>query len=105
VPVDGTGTASVEAVKALPVPGVQKPPCRVGKRFRDCFVVAPEKKKVKKPAGLKMRPAWLLRDLLGVNPVVYRGMAGYQAWRAARRGVRCQAGLKAADGDHLVPVL
>jgi hypothetical protein len=28
------GTASVEAVKVPPVPGVQKPPCQVGKRFR-----------------------------------------------------------------------
>jgi hypothetical protein len=25
------------------------------------------------------------------------------AWRTARHGVRCCAGLKAADGDHLVP--
>jgi hypothetical protein len=32
VSVDGTDTASVEAVKAPPVPGVQKPPRRVGKR-------------------------------------------------------------------------
>jgi hypothetical protein len=35
VPVDGTGTASVAPVMAPPVPGVQKPPRRVGKRFRD----------------------------------------------------------------------
>jgi hypothetical protein len=33
VPVDGTGTASVEPVMALPVPGVQKPPHRIGKFF------------------------------------------------------------------------
>jgi hypothetical protein len=33
VPVDGTGTTSVEAAKALPVPGVQKPPLQVGKWF------------------------------------------------------------------------
>ncbi len=39
-------------MKALPVPGMQKPPRRVGKRFRDRLVEAPEKK-VKKPAGLK----------------------------------------------------
>jgi hypothetical protein len=68
-------------------------------------VAAPEKKKVKKPAGLKMRTAWFRRDLLGVNPVVYRGVVGCQAWRAARCGVRCHAGLKMADGDHLIPVL
>jgi hypothetical protein len=43
VPVDGKGTASVETVKAPPVPGVQKPPCRVGKRFRDRLVALPEK--------------------------------------------------------------
>jgi hypothetical protein len=39
---------------APPVPGVQKPPCRVGKRFRDRLVAAPEGK-VKKPAGLKTK--------------------------------------------------
>ncbi len=41
VPVGGTGTTSVAPVKALPVPGVQKPPRRVGKRFRDRLVAAP----------------------------------------------------------------
>jgi hypothetical protein len=35
VPVDGTGTTTVEPVMVLPVPGVQKPPRRVGKRFWD----------------------------------------------------------------------
>ncbi len=86
------GTASVEAAKALPVPvlGMQKPPRRVGKQFQDHFVAAPEKKKVKKPAGLKMRPAWLWQDRLGMSPAVCRGEAG------------CRKGLKAADGDHLV---
>jgi hypothetical protein len=79
VPVDGTGTAFVEAVKAPLVPGVQKPPRRVGKRFRDCRVAAPEKRKVKKPVGLKMRPAWLRQDCLGASPAVYRGDAGCQA--------------------------
>jgi hypothetical protein len=43
------GTASVEAVKPPPVPGVQKPPRQVGKRFRDRRVVAPKKRKVQKP--------------------------------------------------------
>jgi hypothetical protein len=33
VPVDGMGTASVAPVKVPPVPGVQKPPRRVGKRI------------------------------------------------------------------------
>jgi hypothetical protein len=56
VPIDGMGTTSVEAVKAPPVPGVQKPPRRVGKRFQDCFLAVPEKK-VKKLVGLKTRPA------------------------------------------------
>ncbi len=62
MPVDGTGTASVEAVKALPVPGMQKPPRWVRKRFRDRRMAAPEKKKVNKPAGLETRPAWLRQD-------------------------------------------
>jgi hypothetical protein len=38
-------------------PGRAKTSSPGGKRFRDRFVVASEKKKVKKPAGLKMRPA------------------------------------------------
>ncbi len=33
VPVDGTGTASVEAVKAPPVSGVQKPPHSLGRKM------------------------------------------------------------------------
>jgi hypothetical protein len=70
------GTTSVETVKAPPVPGMQKPPCRVGKRFWDRLVAAPEKR-VKKPAGLKTR-------------------------RTTRLGVRSRAGLEAADGDDLV---
>jgi hypothetical protein len=80
VPVDGMGTASVEIVKAPPVPGVQKPPCQVGTRFRDCLVAALGKK-VKKAAGLKTRPAWLRQDHLGTNPAVCRGDASCQAWR------------------------
>jgi hypothetical protein len=80
VPIDKMGTLSVEAVNAPPVPGMQKPPRRVGKRFRDCFVAALEKAKVKKPAGLKTRPAWLWQDCLGGSPAVCRGDAGCQAW-------------------------
>jgi hypothetical protein len=79
VPGDGMGTASVAPVMAPPVPDVQKPPHRVGKRFRDRLMAAPEGK-VKKPAGLKMRPTWLLQDRLGTNPAVCRGDAGFQAW-------------------------
>jgi hypothetical protein len=29
---------------ALPIPGMQKPPCRVGKQFRDRLMAALEKK-------------------------------------------------------------
>ncbi len=67
MPVYETGTASVEAVKAPLVPGVQKPPRRVGKRFQDRHVAAPEKRKVKKPVGLKTRPPWLRQERLGAN--------------------------------------
>jgi hypothetical protein len=44
VPVDVTGTTSVETVKALPVLGVQKPLHWVGKRFRDHLEAAPKGK-------------------------------------------------------------
>jgi hypothetical protein len=93
VPVDGMGTASVAPVMAPPVLGVQKPPRQLGKRFRDRLVAAPEGK-VKKPAGLKTRPAWLRQDRLGANLAVCSGDAGCQAWRPS---------LEAADGDDLVP--
>ncbi len=76
--VDGTGTASVAAVMAPPVPGMQKSPRRIGKQFRDRLVAASEKK-VKKRAGLKTRPAWLQQDRLGANPAVCCGEAGCQA--------------------------
>jgi hypothetical protein len=80
VPVDETGTASVEAVEEPPVLGMLKPPRRVGKRFRDRLVAAPKKKKVKRPAGLRTRPAWLQQDRLSASPAVCRGVAGCQAW-------------------------
>jgi hypothetical protein len=97
MPVDGTGTASVEAVKAPLVPGVQKPPSRVGKQFQDRLVAAPAKKKVKKPVGLKTRP-------LGCGKTTWaRTRRPAAASQAASRGDRCRAGLKAADGDHLIP--
>ncbi len=76
VPVDGIGTASVEAVKAPPVKGVQKPPRQVRKRFRDRRLVVLQKKKVKIPVGLKTRPAWLRQDRLGASPAFCRGDAG-----------------------------
>jgi hypothetical protein len=66
------GTASVEAVKVLPFPGVQKPPWRIGKWFLDRRVAAPMKEKVKKPAGK--------RDPLGCGKAVCHGDAGCQAW-------------------------
>ncbi len=78
VPVDGAGTVSVETVKALPVPGVQKTPRQVGKQFRDRLRAVP-KRKVKRPAGLKMSPAWLWQGRLGTNPAACRGDAGCQA--------------------------
>jgi hypothetical protein len=56
MPIDGRGTESVEVARVPPVPGMQKLPRQVGKRFRDCLLVAPEKK-AKRPAGLKKRPA------------------------------------------------
>jgi hypothetical protein len=79
----------------LPVPGMQKPSRRVGKRFRDRLVAAPERK-VKKPAGLKTRTTWLRQDRLGA-----RWSAA--AMQAARRGVHGRASLQAADDDDLVP--
>jgi hypothetical protein len=54
---------------APPVLGVQKPPRLEGKRFQDSLVAAAERK-VKKPASLKTRPAWLRQDSLGANPAV-----------------------------------
>jgi hypothetical protein len=80
VPIDGTGTASVAPAMAPPVPSVQKPPGWVGKQFWDRHMAAPEEK-VKKPAGLKMRPASLRQDRLGSNLAVCWGDAGCQAWR------------------------
>jgi hypothetical protein len=68
---------------APPVPGVQKPPCWVGKQFRDHLEAAP-KSKVKILAGLKTRPAWLQQDRLGVNLAVCRGKAE-KAVKALRR--------------------
>ncbi len=76
--IEGTGTTSVETVKALPVPGMQKPPRQVGKWFLDRLVAVPDK--VKNPAGLETRPAWLRPDRLGASPAVCCGVAGCQAW-------------------------
>jgi hypothetical protein len=60
-------------------------------------VAAPKKKKVKRPAGLRTRPAWVQQDRLGARLAVCHGDA------AARRGVRGHASLEAADGNHLIP--
>jgi hypothetical protein len=81
---------------APPVQGVQKTGLRPEKQFLDCRLAAPEKKKEKKPAGLKTRPTWWRQDRLGACPVVCCGA------RTARRGVRFRARLEAADGDDLV---
>jgi hypothetical protein len=40
VPLDGTGSASVAPVMALPVPGVQKPPRQVGKQFWEFLLLS-----------------------------------------------------------------
>ncbi len=86
----------MEAVKAPPVPGMQKPSARVGKRFQDHFVEAP-RKKAKKPAVCK-------RDPLGCGRTArVRTRLTAAATRAARRGICCRAGLKVADSDDLVP--
>jgi hypothetical protein len=61
---------------------MQKPPHQVGKWFWDRFVAVPEKKKEKKPASLKTRPAWLRQDCLGTSPVVCK------AWSAAMQALR-----------------
>jgi hypothetical protein len=94
VPVEGTGTAFVAPVMALPVLGVQKPPRQVGKRFWDCLVAAPEGK-VKKPAGLKTRPAWSWQDAW------VRTRQSAAAARAARCGAHGRASLEAADSVNL----
>ncbi len=90
VPIDGTVTASVAPVMALPVPDMQKPPCWEGKRFQDRLEAASEGK-VEIPAGLKTRPAWL------------RTRRSAAVMRAARLGVCCRADLEAADSDDLIP--
>ncbi len=80
-----SGNVTSQALGAC-LAGVQKPPRRVGKRFRGRLVAVP-RRKVQKPAGLKTRPAWC-------RPAA--------ATRTARRGVRGRTSLEAADGDDLV---
>jgi hypothetical protein len=53
--------------------------------------------KVKKPAGLNMRPTLLRQDCLG------RAQRSVVVTRGARLGVCSHIGLDAADGDNLVP--
>jgi hypothetical protein len=51
-------TMSLEAMKAPPVQGMQKPARRVGEKWLlDRILEAPELQE-EKPGGLKMRPAW-----------------------------------------------
>jgi hypothetical protein len=93
---DGVGTAAVETGMAPPVQGMQQTSQRPEKQFLDCQLAAPEKKKEKKPAGLKQDPlgggktAWALARWSAV------------ASRTARHGVPFRARLEAADGDDLV---
>jgi hypothetical protein len=94
---DGVGTAAVGTGMVPPVQIVKKTGPRLEKRFLDRRLAAPEKEKVKKPVGLKMRPAWWQPDPLGACPAVSRSIA------TARCGVRFCAGLEVADGDNLVP--
>jgi hypothetical protein len=87
VPVDGTGTASVMAPLVL---GVQKPPRRVGKRFRSAGEEEGEE-----TSGSENETRLLAARPPGREP---SGLP-----RAARHGVRGRASLKTADGNHLVP--
>jgi hypothetical protein len=88
VPIDGTGTASVEAVKAPLVPGVQKPPRRVGKRFRDHFVAVPEKRKGAAGRSAAVQALrWLTATTLSRNPtqIVKGGGRGAEPRRGCCR--------------------
>ncbi len=60
-------SAAVEALTAPPVPGVQKPPRWVGKRFRDHFAAA-LLLKAQRPRGAQTMPAWPRRSCLDVWP-------------------------------------
>jgi hypothetical protein len=99
VSAEAVGTAFVEAAKELPAQGVQELPCRLGdKQFRGGLLAAPAAM-VKKPAGLRTRPAWKQLDLLGgrwplrLGPAVCSGVRGCQVWRPC---------LEAAHGDDLL---
>ncbi len=87
--------AAVEAVMAPLVPGVQKPPRWVGKRFWDHFAAA-ARLKAYRPRDVQTTPAWPRGNRLGACPAVGRDDAD------CRRGVRNRTGLQAADGDDLV---
>jgi hypothetical protein len=96
-------TAFVEAAKELPAQGMQKPPRGVGEKpFPDGFLAAPATI-VKKPAGLRTRPAGRQLDRLDSR-------RGHRAWArqsaapsgAARHGVHGCARLDAAHGDDLL---
>jgi hypothetical protein len=62
------GTGYVEAVKAGPKRVKTSLPGR--KTVSGSSHGGAEKKKVKKPAGLKTGPTWLRQDRLGASPVV-----------------------------------
>ncbi len=95
VPVDGTGTASVGAVKAPLVPGVQKP-SSLGRKT----VPGPSLGGTQQGEGEETSRSENETRLVAARPP---GHEPSGLPRAARCGVRYRAGLKAADGDHLVP--
>ncbi len=81
-------TASVDAMRVPPVQGMQKPPGWVGEKwFLDRLFSGPELK-VKKPAGLKTRPACKQLDRLGGLWLAWPLRQGLAVWRGA---VDCQA--------------
>ncbi len=67
VPIDGMGTASVELVLAPPVPGVQKPPPWVGKRFRDRIKAVP-KEDGEETSGSENKTRFVAAGLPGCRP-------------------------------------
>jgi hypothetical protein len=83
------GIAPVAPVMAPLVPGLQKPPRRVGKRFRDRLVAVPEGK-VKKPAKSEKETRLVAAGPPGCEPgglLQQRGLPGvvFAAVQALRR--------------------
>ncbi len=95
VPVDGMGTASVGAVKVPPVPGVLKPSLPGRKMVPGPSLGSAEEGEGEETSRSENKTCLVVARPPGHEPGSLP--------RAARRGVCCHAGLKAADGDHLVP--